>query len=799
MPPGTGDVGLSLGQLLPRSEAVAGHDAAARRAARRRARGADGREARPAAAGRDREHVEPRLPVLRRGDVSLRAGRRRRARRRSSACRCSARCRSSRRCARAATAASPCFSLRPERPRVARDRGDRPAHRGHGPGARRARCASRRRSRSSRADPALKAALPVRGTPVPCHAAPIVPMRNRGPGGGALGRASADRRARYGACALGRGTRRDGRDRPAGIARDLCRCSPTATCSSRTCPASARRRSPGHRAGDRRPRLAHPVHRDLTAAEDVIGQEIESTNPAFRPTSSSRGPAVRERRRASTSSTARRRACSPACSRRWRSARSRSASAARPAAAVLLHRHDEPARQLGTFELAPRTCDRFAMRTGLGYPSESGERDLLDRVLSDDVTAGERSDRRSRRRRAAAEGHRAAPCARSARVKAYLVRPRCAPRATIRTSSSARRRARCSTMFRCCQAADAAATTPPRSPSSTCASLFEPCIEHRSACGRTPRARRVRRDPRAHAGARHRRAADDRRERRPSAQPAAVRSPRSVSGARAQVLEHDGIEPDPRPPAGLEILGADEVAQRRRHAVRPAVAGIAGAREQLAHLVAAARPRAAAADSSGVVPVSRSWSASKRVAARRPGSGGRRRAGRPAGRRCRRSRRWRDHAIAADWRPRRSPPAASPAAQREQQAVGEVALARLEGLGHRVDDVGPGEHDALDRVARARAPAGPRHAALAGVRRRAAPRVDDAAWRSSRPGSAASSGVERLARARARRAGGRGRRGRSACSRAPGSRPRRRSASSHGTTAPTARTLRRDGDAQLSA
>src|SRR6478736_5058980 len=33
----------------------------------------------------------------------------------------------------------------------------------------------------------------------------------------------------------------------------------------------------------------------------------------------------------------------------------------------------------GTFEMAHASCDRFAMRTGIGYPSESGERDLLTR------------------------------------------------------------------------------------------------------------------------------------------------------------------------------------------------------------------------------------------------------------------------------------------------------------------------------------------------------------------------------------------------------------------------------------
>ena len=46
MPPGTGDVAISLGQLLPRAEVADRDDAAAGRAAGRRPRGGDGGEGR---------------------------------------------------------------------------------------------------------------------------------------------------------------------------------------------------------------------------------------------------------------------------------------------------------------------------------------------------------------------------------------------------------------------------------------------------------------------------------------------------------------------------------------------------------------------------------------------------------------------------------------------------------------------------------------------------------------------------------------------------------------------------------
>ena len=135
-----------------------------------------------------------------------------------------------------------------------------------------------------------------------------------------------------------------------------------------------------------------------------------------------------------------------------------------------------PHDNTGTFEMAHASCDRFAMRTGIGYPSESGERDLLTRFSNADDAHGERPDRRARRCRAAAEGDRAAaapasPCAPTSCAC-------CAPRATIRTSSSAPRRARCS---RCTAARQAAALLDNAAEVAVkhVRSLFEPCIAHR--------------------------------------------------------------------------------------------------------------------------------------------------------------------------------------------------------------------------------------------------------------------------------------------------------------------------------
>ena len=153
MPPGTGDVGLSLGQLLPRSEAVLVTTPAAGRPARRLARGPDGREARPAADRRDREHVEPRLPLLRRGHVPVRPGRRRgagRRARRAPARRGAARAGAARGQRQRGCRSSSAIPTRPPRGPSRRSRsGSQPPGR-HRPGP----CASRRHLPCSRADEA---------------------------------------------------------------------------------------------------------------------------------------------------------------------------------------------------------------------------------------------------------------------------------------------------------------------------------------------------------------------------------------------------------------------------------------------------------------------------------------------------------------------------------------------------------------------------------------------------------------------------------------------------------------------
>ena len=97
MPPGTGDVSISLGQLLPQPDLVivtTPQPAAQKVAAGRRGGGQDGH----AGGRRRREHEPPGLLLLRRDHAAVRRGRRPRRWRTSWACRCSARCRWTSRC-----------------------------------------------------------------------------------------------------------------------------------------------------------------------------------------------------------------------------------------------------------------------------------------------------------------------------------------------------------------------------------------------------------------------------------------------------------------------------------------------------------------------------------------------------------------------------------------------------------------------------------------------------------------------------------------------------------------------------
>ena len=112
MPPGTGDVALSMSQYLPRSRDLRRHHPPGGRPAGGPAERPHGQEGQHAAAGRDREHEL----VHRRRRHALRAvrrGRRRGAGRPISACPCWPSCRSCPRCVRAATSAVPVTATDP--------------------------------------------------------------------------------------------------------------------------------------------------------------------------------------------------------------------------------------------------------------------------------------------------------------------------------------------------------------------------------------------------------------------------------------------------------------------------------------------------------------------------------------------------------------------------------------------------------------------------------------------------------------------------------------------------------------
>ena len=215
MPPGTGDVGLSLGQLLPRSEAVlvTTPQLAAQRVAERAAQMVE-KLGQPLLGVIENMSSlacpccgEATYPFGQGGGAALAGAARRPAARRGAA---------RARAARGQRQRRPGVRLASRRPGVARDRRDRAAHRGHRPRPRRARAhllAARRPQGLSR--PGTRVAPPDGGLQCPLASADRSRVRNRGPGGGVVGRASADRRARYCACALGRDSQCHGRDRPA--------------------------------------------------------------------------------------------------------------------------------------------------------------------------------------------------------------------------------------------------------------------------------------------------------------------------------------------------------------------------------------------------------------------------------------------------------------------------------------------------------------------------------------------------------------------------------------------------------
>ena len=131
LPPGTGDVSMTLAQLLPQAKIADRHHAPARRAERRPPRRRDGGQGRPRGARRDREHVRLHR-ARRRAGGDLRRGRRPDARRRAR--RAAAREGAALdRVARARRRGQASGDRGPRRSGVADDQGGRARHRGRDP------------------------------------------------------------------------------------------------------------------------------------------------------------------------------------------------------------------------------------------------------------------------------------------------------------------------------------------------------------------------------------------------------------------------------------------------------------------------------------------------------------------------------------------------------------------------------------------------------------------------------------------------------------------------------------------
>ena len=427
---------------------------------------------------------------------------------------------------------------------------------------------------------------------------------------------------------------------------------------------------------------------DLTST-GVIGQEIESTNPSLRPDEFIPGPlfanavVLDEFNRASAAH-----AVGPARGHGGARGDGRQAPP-RPAAPVLLHRHHEPARQRRHVRAGARLLrplrdahrHRLPLRERRARPAHALQQRGELREESD-------PDRRARRRGAAAEGHRAAAGRRA--VRAYLVRLLRSTREHPDVLVGASPRALLS-MYRCAQAAallDNAAEVAVKH----VRSLFEPCIAHRI---------RVRPDASARA------VCEEILERTPvpvtappptiaandgATEPGRARPPRRVGRRLSRRRRCAGARARPGR-AGPRATSAPRGSRRRRTRAaprcRPSVAGlarIAGAREQAAHLVRerlverqlgllghrAGEQHVDAVEAAqlghGVAVVVDAQVDQPvvvaAVAACRRDDGDRRRLA--------------SAAVAAGGVARR---------EGEQQAVREVSAARLVGLGHRVDDV----------------------------------------------------------------------------------------------------------------